>query len=71
MLKLETVGAVHTHTHTITFTKGYWKISKKLQSRKIGFGFGTQKFLENILTIVKRNIRQKLYVCKHNTCICA
>ena len=70
MLKPETIGTVHTHTHTntSTFTKRYWKISGELQSSKIDFGFGTQKYVGNILTIVKRNIRQKLYVCEDKAC---
>ena len=55
MLKLETVGTVR---------------ERALQSNKIGFGFGTQKYVGNILTAVKRNTRQKPYVCKHNACIC-
>ena len=53
MPKPKTVGAVK---------------ERELQSSKIGFCCATKKYVENILTIVKRNIRQKLYVCEDNTC---
>ena len=57
MLKPETIGTVRERER-----------ERELQSSKIGFCFGTQKHVGNILTVVKRNIRQKLYACEDNTC---
>ena len=70
MAKAKSIGAVHTHTHTHhILTERIGGQSGELQSSKIGFCCGTQKYAGNILTVVKRNTRQKLYVCEVYTCI--
>ena len=54
MLKLETVGTVRER-------------ERELQSNKIGFCCATKKYIENILIVIRRIIRQKLYACEDNT----